>query len=282
MEELHNVCPSAERDCIGCSDGLEEKNDLLKSFISSTESYHQSVDETDRITFIDKNNNHSMSFSASQQLTRDIWQSILERLSAPELARAACVCSLWNSIASESQVQINAFKSPWKIKEIVGIPSSRSFWHDNSISRFAISHRLKRSDTLVGLALKYQVHASDIRRLNNMMSDHGIYSRERLLIPISNPEILKDGTCYIELDIYAKREVAVLYLNGFPNPKSRHLTNNISEKTRRRLVESLKRSLQADDATAEYYLSISNDNIRAAFQQYSEDLNWERRHRHFY
>lgn len=56
----------------------------------------------------------------------------------------------------------------------------------------------------------------DIKRLNNMMSDHGIYSRERLLIPISKPELLMNGTCYIELDTYAKREVAVLYLDGGP------------------------------------------------------------------
>ena len=59
----------------------------------------------------------------------------------------------------------------------------------------------------------------DIKRLNNMMSDHGIYSRERLLIPISNPDILINGTCYIELDTYAKREVALLYLDGKPDRK---------------------------------------------------------------
>lgn len=46
------------------------------------------------------------------------------------------------------------------------------------------------------------------------MSDHGIYSRERLLIPISKPEMLTNSTCYIELDEHAKREVAVLYLEG--------------------------------------------------------------------
>ena len=57
----------------------------------------------------------------------------------------------------------------------------------------------------------------DIKRLNNMMSDHGIYSRERLLIPVSKSEILINSTCYIELDTHAKREVAVLYLDGGPD-----------------------------------------------------------------
>lgn len=211
-------------------------------------------------------------------LSKDLWGSILERLSVAELSRAACVCSMWNSIASQSQVQINAFKAPWKLKEVVGKPSSGSFWLDNSLGRFAISHKLKRSDTMAGLAVKYQVHVTDIRRLNNMMSDHGIYSRERLLIPVIQPEILVNGTCYIELDIYAKREVAVLYLEGAPDGKSSYLTNSVPENSKRRLLDSMKRSMQADDETVEYYLSISNGNLRTAFAQFSHDLRWEQGH----
>ena len=57
----------------------------------------------------------------------------------------------------------------------------------------------------------------EIKTLNNMMSDHGIYSRERLLIPIINPDSLINGTCYIELDTYAKGEVLVLYPEGKPD-----------------------------------------------------------------
>ena len=44
----------------------------------------------------------------------------------------------------------------------------------------------------------------DIKRFNNMMSDHGIYSRKTF--------ILVNGAYYIELDAYAKREVAVTYV----------------------------------------------------------------------
>lgn len=61
----------------------------------------------------------------------------------------------------------------------------------------------------------------DIKRLNNMMSDHGIHSRDRLLIPVSTPDILIDGTCYIEVDAHAKREVVVLYLEGAPDSEER-------------------------------------------------------------
>ena len=117
----------------------------------------------------------------------------------------------------------------------------------------------------------------DIKRLNNMMSDHGIYSRERLLIPISKPDMLINAICYIELDPCAKREVAVLYLEGEPDKKFNSLLNKVSsEQGRRRLVDSLKRSMQVDDGTAQYYLSISNGDPRAAISEFSEDLRWER------
>uniref|UniRef100_A0A2N9EU64 Uncharacterized protein n=1 Tax=Fagus sylvatica TaxID=28930 RepID=A0A2N9EU64_FAGSY len=107
----------------------------------------------------------------------------------------------------------------------------------------------------------------DIKRLNNMMSDHGIYSRERLLIPISNPDIL----------VNAKREVAALYLEGGPNGKSSHLLNGMTTKQgKRKVLDSLKKSMQVDDGTAQYYLSISNGNPRVALSEFSEDLKWER------
>lgn len=117
----------------------------------------------------------------------------------------------------------------------------------------------------------------DIKRLNNMMSDHGIYSRERLLIPISNPEIFINATCYIEMDIYAKREVAVLYPNGGPDRNMKFLITGVScDQAKKRVIESLKRSMHIDDGTAQYYFSISNGDPRAAISEFSEDLRWER------
>ncbi|OMO85249.1 hypothetical protein CCACVL1_10326 [Corchorus capsularis] len=70
----------------------------------------------------------------------------------------------------------------------------------------------------------------DIKRLNNMLSDHGIYSRERVT----------------------------------------------SDRGKRRVIDSLKRSMQVDDGTAQYYLSISDGDPRAAVSQFSSDTRWER------
>ncbi|TQE09752.1 hypothetical protein C1H46_004709 [Malus baccata] len=118
----------------------------------------------------------------------------------------------------------------------------------------------------------------DIKRLNNMMSEHGIYSHERLLIPVSNAEILSEATCYVEVDNYAKREVTVLYLEGGPDPKTINsgiISSSSVLQSKKRVVESLRRSLRVDDATASYYLSIADGDPRAAISQFSQDLKWE-------
>lgn len=218
-----------------------------------------------------------MNSTFSSLTCRDILRLIFERLPVSDLARSACVCRMWYSVASDREVQTRAFRSPWRLKEVVGNPSSGSFWKDNSIGKFAISHSLVRGDSVASLAVKYSVQVMDIKRLNNMMSDHGIYSRERLLIPISKPEILINATCYIEMDIYAKREVAVLYPNGGPDRNMKFLITGVScDQAKKRVIESLKRSMHIDDGTAQYYFSISNGDPRAAISEFSEDLRWER------
>ncbi|KAJ7547169.1 hypothetical protein O6H91_08G073300 [Diphasiastrum complanatum] len=214
-------------------------------------------------------------------LTEDVWRSILGRLPAVALARAACVCRRWYLIAGDPEVLSAAFKAPWKLRQIVGRPSSSRFWQIQSLKVFAISHTVQRWDTVAGLAIKYQVHITDIRQLNNMMSDHGIHSRERLLIPITSSKILEGNICYIEMDIHSRREVAVLYLDGSRPSQLRtsaNLTNSKgAEKLRRKVLESMKTSMRLDEETASYYLSLSEGDLRAALSELREDLNWEMR-----
>ena len=40
---------------------------------------------------------------------------------------------------------------------MVGKSSSRSFWRDNGIGKFAISHRILRGESVASLAVKYSV-----------------------------------------------------------------------------------------------------------------------------
>jgi hypothetical protein len=129
----------------------------------------------------------------------------------------------------------------------------------------------------------YFSQVMDIKRLNNMMSDHGIYSRERLLIPIMKTGLLSGATCHIEIDEHAKREVAVLYLDGGPSNQSDCQAGNVimdMDRRKKKILDSVRRSLHVDDGTAEYYLLVANGDPRAAMMQYSEDLRWERQSPH--
>ncbi|KAM7473763.1 hypothetical protein LguiB_021006 [Lonicera macranthoides] len=260
-----------------CGDQDEEEQEILhplnpdsQTLTSPTPTSTSLPDEFDTVI-------SPMNSNFSALICKDILRSIFENLPLPDLARSACVCRLWSSVASDREIQTRAFKAPWKLKDVIGNPSSGSFWRDNSINRFAISHRLVRQDTVASLAVKYSVQVMDIKRLNNMMSDHGIYSRERLLIPISDPDLLINGICYIELDLYAKREVAVMYLEGRPDRKVNCVLNRVtSDHGKRRVLESLRRSMQVDDGTAQYYFSLSEGDPRAALTEFSEDLRWER------
>ncbi|KAH7314917.1 hypothetical protein KP509_21G027200 [Ceratopteris richardii] len=209
-------------------------------------------------------------------LTADIWRTVLKKLPVDALARAACVCRLWHSIAGDPVFLSTRFKEAWKLANIVGRPLSSSFWRDANLSRFAISHTVERWDTVAGLAVKYKVHVIDIKRLNNMISDHGIHSRKRLLIPISHAQMVEGRTGYIEVDPFAKREVVVLYLGDEEELKHRKVDAKIAERFQKTVIDSLKKSLHLDNASVHYYLLMADGDIKKAFSQYNEDLRWER------
>ncbi|KAH9616025.1 hypothetical protein KSS87_014843 [Heliosperma pusillum] len=257
---------------MGCCGDEEDDSSPLHQPLTTTADHRNSVFTSTVDTISPMNSN----FAAL--ICHDTLRLIFEKLPIADLARAACVCRIWCTIASDRDILTASFKAPWRLYDVVGNPSSGSFWRDNRLSKFAISHRISRGDSVASLAVKYDVQVMEVKRLNNMMSDHGIYSRERLLIPVSNADILIDNTCYIELDLYAKREVAVLYLEGAPDSKNLGCSSSkvTSNEGKKRIFESIRRSMQVDDGTALYYLSVSNGDPRAALSEFSEDVKWER------
>ncbi|KAI3805229.1 hypothetical protein L1987_27415 [Smallanthus sonchifolius] len=257
----------------------EEEEDILQPLQQQTLTLHSSPSSMATAGTGDDSSAtiSPMNSNFEALICKDILRTIFEKLPVADLARSTCVCRLWSSVASDREIHVRAFKAPWKLKDLIGNPSSGSFWRDNSLTRFAISHRLVRGDTVASLAVKYSVQVTDIKRLNNMMSDHGIHSRDRLLIPVNTPDILIDGTCYIELDAHAKREVAVLYPEGSPEKMVTDGSNKVtSERGKRRVIDSLRRSMHVDDGTAQYYLSLSNGDPRGALMEFSDDIRWER------
>ena len=101
-------------------------------------------------------------------LTDDLWRVILELLPVTALGQAACVCRLWHSIANDPAALASAFLAPWKLKEVVGSPMSKSFWR-GQLGQLAISHRLQRQDTVAGLAVKYGVQVNRLFQMSLRM-----------------------------------------------------------------------------------------------------------------
>lgn len=138
-----------------CGDEEEEFPQDLMPYFSDTltlGSTSQASASGDSGAVISPMNSHFSALSC-----RDVLRNIFERLPVTDLARASCVCRVWNLVASDREIQVRTFKAPWKLKDAVGTPSSGSFWRDSSLGKFAISHGLVRGDSVASLAVKYSV-----------------------------------------------------------------------------------------------------------------------------
>lgn len=136
-----------------CGDQNDDEPQVLQfqnqnQFISSSSS---SI-STDPSTVISPMNSHFGVLACADTL-----RLILQKLTVTDLARASCVCRVWYSVVSENNMLVLAFMAPWKLKQVVGKPMNSSFWRDNGIGKFAVSHRIARGDTVASLAVKYSV-----------------------------------------------------------------------------------------------------------------------------
>lgn len=135
----------------------EDDGDILRHLMNSSSSFSSTstpppTPPPPTSTVISPMNSHFSALSSTDTL-----QIIFQNLPIPDLARASCVCRVWNSVASQREMVTRAFLAPWKLKDVVGNPISRSFWRDNSLAKFAISHRIVRGDSVASLAVKYSV-----------------------------------------------------------------------------------------------------------------------------
>eukprot|EP00850_Spirogloea_muscicola_P014185 SM000100S09412 [mRNA] locus=s100:196788:198626:+ [translate_table: standard] len=197
------------------------------------------------------------------------------------LPSLAATCRYWRDVLADPAPWARVFARTWGLRRVVGAPSGTSFWR-GSLSQFAWSHRVARLDSVAGLAIKYNVQLTDIRRLNNMISDHGIHSRERLLIPVGDAADFAGREAFVELDQDARREVAVLYPDDGGEEASAAAARaraKAEQRLRAKLVATLRKSLGVDDGTAAYYLALSGGSVKGAYTDFLEDLQWEKERR---
>lgn len=107
------------------------------------------------------------------RLPADLLRAVLQRLPPVDLARSACVCRAWRAVASDRAVVEAAFCAPWGVRRVVGEPATGAFWRTASLGRFALSHAVRRGDTVPGVALKYSVQVRALYRARSMFQRCG-------------------------------------------------------------------------------------------------------------
>ncbi|CAG8450866.1 13533_t:CDS:2 [Ambispora gerdemannii] len=113
-------------------------------------------------------------------------------------------------------------------------------------SEYGVIHYVRKEDTLPGLAFKYGIGISDIRRANRLFDDN-IFARTSLIIPnYFGPSLSEKQSKEDELKTLIKRFQL--------------------------------RSKCVDPTEAKYYMEQSNYNIDAATQAYRDDVLWEMQH----
>lgn len=120
----------------------------------------EEADEIHRQLIGDASDASPMNSNLSALACDDTLRFIFQMLPIADLARASCVCRSWNFVASDKEMVMSVFKAPWRLKEVIGTPSSGSFWRDNGIGKFATSHRIVKGDSVTSLAVKYSVQVS--------------------------------------------------------------------------------------------------------------------------
>ncbi|KAL4451894.1 hypothetical protein ABPG75_007556 [Micractinium tetrahymenae] len=68
-------------------------------------------------------------------------------------------------------------------EEQPGSSATSSGDSSDPLSEYFVRHKLTKLDTLAGLAVKYNVTVSDIKRANGMLADNAMFGKDTLLIP---------------------------------------------------------------------------------------------------
>lgn len=103
---------------------------------------------------------------------------------ATRAAAAQVVCRAWRQAAREDAVVRACFARHWGVAGFTGSPRQPSFLHTATLASFVKRHEVERGDSLQALAVRHGVHPAAIKRQNALMSEHSIFSRHFLYIPV--------------------------------------------------------------------------------------------------
>ncbi|PRP80119.1 hypothetical protein PROFUN_12202 [Planoprotostelium fungivorum] len=117
--------------------------------------------------------------------------------------------------------------------------------------RSFLRHHVKKTDTLLGLSIRYKVKPEDLRSVNKVNRDAELYTRGHLLIPFHGQDI-EDPDEKSEMD-EKKAEM-------------------------RRLIRKFQREFKChSESEAQFYLEESRYDYERAAEEFRADEEWEKR-----
>ncbi|KAJ3123885.1 hypothetical protein HK098_001585 [Nowakowskiella sp. JEL0407] len=133
----------------------------------------------------------------------------------------------------------------------VASSSALSFPNAKFSNRKFFAHRISKTDTLPGIAVKYNMNISELRAINRLAVNDDIYSRNAIYIPIEN--VTCCGDCVFAEELNSPVENSVDYS---------------MEKEKNLKVKRFQISVQCSNIEAWNWMESSRFNLAAALESY--------------
>jgi len=127
-----------------------------------------------------------------------------------------------------------------------GSPLPTVFIDPNTQAEYLL-HKIRPKDTLQGLALKYGVQATEIKKINKMWTGDDIFSRKEIMIPTT-------------LEIFLKHQSSI--------PQSYQTSQPPKFEKRMDLMKKFSEIANCDEKIAKYFLEAKNYNFTKALGMY--------------
>ncbi|EFN56056.1 hypothetical protein CHLNCDRAFT_52157 [Chlorella variabilis] len=174
------------------------------------------------------------------------------------------------------------FRRRWGVREVAAPPPASPAFAATRASSFVLCHRLEGKETLAAVAVRHGCDVVALKRINNLLSDHAMYSRSHLFVPVPDAAAAAAGQRVAFLhDENSSRRMVVVCRDGEPLPGQLSGSGSGRQAGRNhdfvvaKLAAMLQRALRIDQPTAAYYVSQANCDIRQAIAKFEEDKRWE-------
>lgn len=212
----------------------------------------------------------------------DLLVTVLSFLDPRDLGPARAVSRAWRTAAAQALTE--SFRRHWRLASVAaadGAPRRPGFLERATLHSFATAHKVSRSDTFASLAVRYGVDMPSIKRVNQVISDHSLYSRFVVYVPLVSKEQLSGRRVRVMYCQAAKRDLAVVVEDGGEDPEEPRRPQSAREAERQaealrvKMSRLLGRSMRVDKETALFYIEEAGGDMKSAMSAAGEDAAWE-------